>query len=205
MADEKRFTKDDLRVAFTDGVTAGIASQIGTFGDEDFMGGEAAVKAEGFIKKENRGFYETDWEDLWAYCGGASILDPDQKYTCGHTGSDGMDANLRDGEWYTEAGILIPDGGNVCMCTACCDAWEKAREEHSTKSGGRGRYKVGSTQFRDKLAPFEKESGIKVEEVCGHVLAVLEFPSLKPTPLWTQKGNVLLCGQYCDHPNVLIS
>jgi len=73
------YTKQDLELAFTDGVTVGIASQDGTFGREDFMGGPAAEKAEAFIKETGRGLsgsgYSEAWERLWAYCGGFEVLD----------------------------------------------------------------------------------------------------------------------------------
>src|SRR5207302_11421060 len=46
----------------------GIALQDGTFGEEDFMGGPAAKKANDFIEEEG------GWEDLWAYCGGDPVL-----------------------------------------------------------------------------------------------------------------------------------
>jgi hypothetical protein len=72
----RTYTKEDLRLAFEDGVAVGIASQDGTFG-EDFMGGPAAEKAKAFIKQEGSSLLGPGeyWERLWAYSGGAFVLD----------------------------------------------------------------------------------------------------------------------------------
>jgi hypothetical protein len=80
MATERRYSVEELEQAFRDGVAAGISSQDGTFGEEDFMG-DAGTKADLFIKKSHRGLYPTDWEDLWAYCGGGNVLDEPEIYT----------------------------------------------------------------------------------------------------------------------------
>lgn len=64
----KKFTEDDVLSAFWDGITVGIASEIGTFGTEDFMGKKAAFKADRFCKREIKNFGSL--LAVYQYCGG---------------------------------------------------------------------------------------------------------------------------------------